>query len=79
MNSQAYILMKKRFTAESCKNVHFNFQFTRLCGLVVRVSSIDPEVLGSILGVSRFSEKQRVRNGVHSASWGQLRNYLKET
>jgi hypothetical protein len=28
----------------------------------------DPEVPGSILGASRFSEKQRVWNGVHSAS-----------
>jgi hypothetical protein len=29
-------------------------------------------------GASRFSEKQRVWNGVHSASWGQLRSYLEE-
>jgi hypothetical protein len=28
----------------------------------------DPEVLGSIPGASRFSEKPRVWNGVHSAS-----------
>jgi hypothetical protein len=35
-----------------------------LCGLVVRVSE--------------FSEKQWVWNGVHSASWVQLRSYLKE-
>jgi hypothetical protein len=27
---------------------------------------------------SRFSEKQRVWNWVHSASWGHLRSYLKE-
>jgi hypothetical protein len=38
--------------------------------------AIDPEVVGSIPGASRFSEKQRVWNGVHSASWGQLRSYL---
>jgi hypothetical protein len=38
----------------------------------------DPEVLGSIHGASRFSEKQRFWNGVHSASWGQLRSYLEE-
>jgi hypothetical protein len=37
-----------------------------------------PEVLGSIPGASRFSEKQRVWNGVHSSSWGQLRSYLEE-
>jgi hypothetical protein len=29
----------------------------------------DPEVLGSIPGASRFSERQWVWNGVHSASW----------
>jgi hypothetical protein len=28
----------------------------------------DPEVPGSISGPSRFSEKQRIWNGVHSAS-----------
>jgi hypothetical protein len=28
----------------------------------------DPEVLGSILGASRFSERHWVWNGVHSAS-----------
>jgi hypothetical protein len=38
----------------------------------------DSEVPGSIPGASRFSEKQRVWNGVHSASWGQLRSYLEE-
>jgi hypothetical protein len=31
-----------------------------------------------IPGASRFSEKQRVWNGVHSASWPQLRSYLEE-
>jgi hypothetical protein len=36
----------------------------------------DPEVLGSIPRASRFSEKQWVWNGVHPASWGQLRSYL---
>jgi hypothetical protein len=43
---------------------------------VVRVSGY--RFLGSIPGASRFSEKQRVWNGVHSASWGQLRSYLEE-
>jgi hypothetical protein len=38
----------------------------------------DAEVPGSIPGASTFSEKQRVWNGVHSASWGQLRSYLEE-
>jgi hypothetical protein len=40
----------------------------RLCGLVVRVSGHR----------SRGPEKQRVWNGVHSASWEQLRSYLEE-
>jgi hypothetical protein len=31
-----------------------------------------------IPGASRFSEKQRVWNGVHSASWGQPRSYSEE-
>jgi hypothetical protein len=38
----------------------------------------DPGVLDSIPGASRISEKQCVWNGVHSASWGQLRSYLEE-
>jgi hypothetical protein len=33
---------------------------------------------GSIPGATRFSEKQWVWNGVHSASWAQLRRYLEE-
>jgi hypothetical protein len=37
----------------------------------------DLEVPGSIPGALRFSEKQRVWNGVHSASLGQLSSYLK--
>jgi hypothetical protein len=53
-------------------------EWGRLCGLVVRVSGYRSKVLGSIPGVSRFSEKQWVWNGVHSASWGQLRSYLGE-
>jgi hypothetical protein len=32
----------------------------------------------TIPGASRFSEKQRVWNGLHSASWGQLRSYWEE-
>jgi hypothetical protein len=33
---------------------------------------------GSILGCTRFSEKYWVWNGIHSASWVQVRSYLKE-
>jgi hypothetical protein len=50
----------------------------RLCGLVVRVSGYKSRGPGSVPGASRFSEKQRVWNGVPSASWGQLRSYLEK-
>jgi hypothetical protein len=49
-----------------------------LIELETKFIDTNPEVLGSIPGASRFSEKQRVWNGVHSASWGQLRSYLEE-
>jgi hypothetical protein len=38
----------------------------------------NPEAPGSIPGTSRFSQKQRVWDGIHSASWEQLWSYLKE-
>jgi hypothetical protein len=38
----------------------------------------DPEVR-ILFPALRFSEKKQVRNGVHSASWVQLRSYLEET
>jgi hypothetical protein len=50
----------------------------RLCGLVVRVPAYRSRRPGSIAGAARFSEKQSVWNGVHSASWVQLRSYLIE-
>jgi hypothetical protein len=50
----------------------------RLRGLVVRVPSYKSRSPRSIPGATRFSEKQLVWNGVHSASWVQLTNYLKE-
>jgi hypothetical protein len=43
----------------------------RLCGLVVRGP-------GSIPGATRSSDKYYVWNGVHLASWVQLRSYLEE-
>jgi hypothetical protein len=36
--------------------------------LISEFLATDPEVLGSVPGASRFSEKQRVWYGVHSAS-----------
>jgi hypothetical protein len=50
----------------------------RLCGLVVRVPGYRSKGPGSISGATRFSEKYWVWNGVHSASWVQLRIYLEE-
>jgi hypothetical protein len=48
----------------------------RICDLIVPgYRSRSP---GSIPGATRFSEKQWVWNGVHSASWVQLRSYLEE-
>jgi hypothetical protein len=48
------------------------------CGLVVRVPGYRSSGPGLIPGATRFSEKWWVWNGVHSASWVQLRSYLKE-
>jgi hypothetical protein len=50
----------------------------RLCGLVARVPGYTSRGSGSIPGTTRFSEKWRVWNVVHSVSWVQLRSYLKE-
>jgi hypothetical protein len=50
----------------------------RLCGLMVRVSAYRSRGPGIDSDASGFSEKQWVWNGVHSASWGQLRSYLQE-
>jgi hypothetical protein len=45
---------------------------------MVRVTGYRSRGPGSISGATRFSEKQWVWNEVHSASWVQLRSYLKE-
>jgi hypothetical protein len=50
----------------------------RLCSLVVRVTGYTSRSLGSILDATRFSEKQLVWKGVHSASWAQLKSYLEK-
>jgi hypothetical protein len=47
------------------------------CGLVVGVLGYRSRGLGSIPGTIRYSEKW-VWNGVHSASWVQLRSYLED-
>jgi hypothetical protein len=51
----------------------------RFCDLVVRVPGYRSRGPGSILGVTTFSEKYWVWNGVHLASWVQLMSYLEET
>jgi hypothetical protein len=50
-------------------------QCDRLCGLVLRVPGYRSRDPGTIPGATISSENQWVRNGVHSASWVQLRNY----
>jgi hypothetical protein len=49
----------------------------RLCGLVAKVPGYTFRGPGSIPGATRFSEYW-VCNGVHSASWVQLKSYLEE-
>jgi hypothetical protein len=62
-----------------CNNIIIgNFLQDHLCGLVVRVPGYSSRGPGSIHAATRFSEKQWVWNGVHSASWVQQRSYLKE-
>jgi hypothetical protein len=69
--------------------VNVSTYFIYLCTYISLTASVvkwseflttDSEVPGSSPGASRFSERYRgfERNGVHSASRGQLRNYLKE-
>jgi uncharacterized protein YaiE (UPF0345 family) len=48
-----------------------------LCGLVMRVPGCRSRGPGSISGATRFSEKYWVFDGVHSASWIQLRSYFR--
>jgi hypothetical protein len=55
-----------------------NQNLDRLCGLVVRVLGYRSRGPGSIPGTTRFCEKYWFWNGVHSASWVQLRSYLEE-
>jgi hypothetical protein len=49
-----------------------------VCGLVVRVPGYRSRGAGSIPCATRFTGKLWIWNGVHSASWVQLRGYLKE-
>jgi hypothetical protein len=62
----------------SCPYLHVRCSMDRLCGLLVRVSGYRSRRPGSIPCDTRFSEKWWVWNGVHSASWVQLRSYLGE-
>jgi hypothetical protein len=61
-------------TVQSVYSGHIIMIKKNLCGFgplanyADRVLATDPEVLGSIPGASRFSERQWVWNGVHSAS-----------
>jgi hypothetical protein len=50
----------------------------RLCVSLVKVPGYRTTDQGLIPGATRFSEKKWTWNGVHSASWVQLRSYLIE-
>jgi hypothetical protein len=56
----------------------YDYRIDRLCALVVGVPDYISRGTGSIPGATRFSEKYWVWNGVHLASWVQLRSYSKE-
>jgi hypothetical protein len=56
---------------------HYCYCRDRLCGLVVRVLGYRSGGPGSIPGTTK-KKKYWVWNGVHSASWVQLRSYLIE-
>jgi hypothetical protein len=58
-------IINRRHTCNDC-----------LCGLVVRVTGYRSR--GTVPGTTRFPEKQWVWSGIHSASWVQLRSYLKK-
>jgi hypothetical protein len=55
-----------------------NLSTDHLCGLVFRVPSYRSRGPDSISGATKFSEKYWVCNWAQSASWIQLRSYLKE-
>ena len=50
----------------------------RFVGLGSEFLTTDHEVVGSIPGTSTILNVGYVWNGVHPASWGQLRSYLIE-
>jgi hypothetical protein len=59
--------------------VSATYSYGRILGiLVVRVPGYRSRGPGSIPDATRFSEKQWVCKGVHSASWVQLRSYLEK-
>jgi hypothetical protein len=58
--------------------IWFFFAKIPLCGLEVRVPGSSSRGPGLIPGATRFSEKQWVWNGFHTASCVQFRSYLDE-
>jgi hypothetical protein len=77
-----FLAISSNWQCSTLKNVmaaYFPICYTSTASVVwwPEFLATDPEVLGSIPDVSRFFEKQWVWNGVHSASWEQLRSYLK--
>jgi hypothetical protein len=58
--------------------MYLNTARDRLCGLLVRVCGYRPIGPGFDSRHFQIFWEAAVWNGVHSASWGQLRSYLKE-
>jgi hypothetical protein len=67
---------KKHVPLGSTHSVQRNLVRDSLCGLVVRVPGYRSRGPGSFPDTTRFSEKQWVWNGIHSASSVQFRSYL---
>jgi hypothetical protein len=63
---------------QTLQGSHDYSYWNHLCRLVVRVPGYRSTGPRSIPGAIRLSVKYRVWDGIHSASWVQLRSYLKE-
>jgi hypothetical protein len=77
----AFITVKRRSAVIKFMKAVIYLTFViddRLCALVVRVPGYRSRGPGSIPNATKFSEKYWVLNGAPSASWVQLRSYLKK-
>jgi hypothetical protein len=75
------IVALEKVTVQNTRPEYFtthNHKTDRLCGIVVGVPDYRSRGPGSITGGTSFSDTYWVWNGVHSASWVQLRSYFEE-